>query len=463
MLKIMQSLVSAFRTNPYPTNANGQAPARVPVSSWVPPMASVSGNGDGAIPTSDTDMQDALRRIFTRRDPAQAGSIHLVGLESLRSRLGARWASVSDRVHMLTIRLLSQYLSPQDTWFRHEGDVYVVVFAKLGPLEARLICGKVVEELQNLLLGVADASTIMVRTVVHEIGSDVMFVPANLKQMLDAAAASLGHRTGQDVDNAVDVHLHAAEPVAPLEVRYRPVWDVKQQVISVFIARACRPRRGRAPLWGLDCLADPADAQQVLEMDMMVIRESVETAAELYDNRFRFFLSVPIHFESLAVQSRRRALLAVLQAIPTHMRPFMTYHLYGTPVGVPVSRLGEMISTLRPYGRTTMVVVDPATADMTVLAAAGAKVACVLLPPGMSAERCRADLLRFGAAAAKNRLHSSVEGVDSLALESLCEDANISFLSGDLVGDWSFVPEHAVRRSLSDFCRHMEQGQLVVA
>ncbi len=405
---------------------------------------------------ADGNAAETLRRIFSRRDPAQAGSIHLMGLESLRDRLGGRWAAVASRVHLLTARLLEGYLSPNDTWFRHGGEAYVVVFAQLGPEQARLICAKVVEELQVMLLGEADTATITVSTAVHEMGSDVMLVPASLKQMLDEAARRLadgGAEASATPEGSSGFRSRQVEKAGPPEVRYRPVWDVKRQVVSVYIARTCRLREGRSPLWGYQGLDTPDDPQQILGMDLHLIQEAVGEALELYENRFRFFLSVPVHFESLAVLARRREFVAVLQSIPVHMRSFMTYHLYGVPAGVPTGRLAEMVGTLRPYGRTVMVVVDPSTNDLPTLAAAGARVACVLLPPGASADRYRADLLRFGAVAAKNRLMTSVEGVDTLAMETVCEEAGISFLSGDLIGEWAAVPEHAVHRCLADFRR----------
>lgn len=406
---------------------------------------------------TDENAAVALRRIFSRRDPAQAGSIHLMGLESLRDRLGVRWVPVADRVRLLTERLLGQYLSPHDTWFRHGAEAYVVVFAQLGPDQARLICAKIVEELQVMLLGEADTASITVRTAVHEIGSQTLLVPASLKQMLHDAETSLrqGDAAGNAAfDRSVGFRAGGGEKLGPPQVRYRPVWDMKRQVVSVYIARTCRSRPGRSPLWAYEGLDDPEDPQQILGMDLHLIQEAVAEALELYENRFRFFLSVPIHFESLAVLGRRREMVAALQAIPAHMRAYMAYHLYGAPAGVPTGRLAEMVGTLRPYGRTTMVVVDPTSADLPTLAAAGARMASVLLPPGSSADRCRTDVLRFGAAAAKNRLLTSIEGVDSFAMASLCEDAGINFLSGDLIGDWTDVPEHAARRSLADLRRH---------
>lgn len=455
MFRLIGKMLAALRGNPTPRVKGNVSSHLVAASAGTRPEFKPAAEA-APPPQSDLHAAAALRRIFSRHDPAQAGSIHLMGLESLRARLGTQWNAVADRVHLLTVKLLESYLSPHDTWFRHGEESYVVVFAQLGPGQAQLICAKVVEELQIMLLGNADTATITVRTATHEIGSDIMMVPASLKQMLDNAKTQLADEAAAasaELDQSAGFRFRHVEDAGQIEVRYRPVWDVKQQVLSVFIARSGRMRAGRCPLWGYDGLQDPTDPQQILDMDLHLIREAVNEALELYENRFRFFLSVPIHFESLAILGRRREIVAMLQGIPTHMRNFMAYHLVGVPAGVPTSRLAEMVSTLRPFGRTIMVVVDPASNDLPTLAAAGVKVACVLLPPGCSADRYRVDLLRFGAAAAKNRLLTSVEGVDNMAMETLCEEAGISFLSGDLIGGWAEVPEHAVRRSLADFRR----------
>lgn len=444
MLKMMESLFASRRgaDNHSRTTDDASVPA-------------VPHGGGNPVPLAGDHVVETLRSILTRRDPTPAGSLHLMGLDSIANRLGPRWPAVADRVHMLTIRLLEQYLSPDDTWFRHSDHTYVVVFAHLDRGQAEMVCTALVAELQRLLLGSADTDSITVRAAMQQIGSETLSTPGGLTRMLTETDSALSQ--GLTTNDAPAAQARAdgiGRPKAalpPPQICYRPVWDVKQQVVSVFIARPCRPRPGASPLWAYDCLEQPDDPAAILELDLYVIQEAVSTALELYDNRFRFFLSVPIHFESLAVQTRRRALLTGLQAIPAHMRPLMTFHLYGLPPGIPVGRLAEMVSILRPMGRTTMVVVDPATADLKVVAESGAKVACILLPPGATAQRQRADLLRFGLAAAKYRLHTSVEGIDDLTMETLCEDAQISFLSGTLIGGWMDTPQQAVHRNLEDF------------
>jgi len=413
---------------------------------------------------SSPDLSANLRRIFDRRDPTHAGSIHLLGLESLHTRLGDRWPAVSGRVHQLAEKLLAQHMAEYDAWFQHGPEAYVVVFAHLGPDQAQLICAKIVEQLQVMLLGHADTDSIVVHTAMHQLGSEMVMVPSNLKQMLDSAAAAarieavetpISDSADLTAQRARNLTLRAStpEPTGPLQVRYRPVWDVGKQVLSLYMARCYRSRPGRTPQWGYDCLEDPHDAQQILDLDLWVAHDALETALELYENRFRFFLSLPLHFETLAASPRRTAVATILKQIPPHLLPFATYHLYGVPEGVPSGRLAEFAAFLKPYGRTVMVETTSLAQDLSPVGGTGVRVVNTPLPLGISADRCRAEVGRFVAAAGRQQLLPSVEGVTSVEIEDICEAAGVRFLSGDLIGGWVDVPEHVVRRSRTDFQR----------
>ncbi|MFV3076210.1 hypothetical protein [Niveispirillum fermenti] len=411
-----------------------------------PPHSGKVGKTTG----SSSELGPTLRRIFKNNDPTQAGSIHLVGLESLREKLGNRWGAVADRVHQLTERLLRQQLKPADAWFRYNNESYVVVFASLGPSESRLICAKILEELQRMLLGEADAQSIVVHTAVYEMNSDVMFEPARLCDMLDNFATQAREDVAADQSSTKPwngYRYNSQENWGPLEIKYAPFWDTRTGTVSVFMARPMRSRPERSPVWGYDCLENPEDPAPILEMDIQVMRSAVVSALELHDQRVRFFLSLPVHFESLAVIGRRREFQAALLEIPGHMRPFLTYHIVGAPSGVPVGRLAEMVSLLRPFGRMTMVMLEAGSGDLPAVAAAGAKVACTALPPGTAGDRLRQDMLRFATTAAKLRLRTSVEGVMDSAMGEFCEAAGVSFIGGPLISNWLDRPRQAMRRT----------------
>ncbi|MEA1674179.1 hypothetical protein [Nitrospirillum sp. BR 11163] len=141
--------------------------------------------------TSDAgadDIQDRLGAILEHQARISAGTVQLLGLESLKERLGSRWASVRDRVHQLTERLLNQSLSPGDVVFPYGPDTYLVVFAQMDERAASLLCARVLHDLQRLLLGDADTGTIVVRTAVRQVTGDLVLKQHRLADLLAGAA-----------------------------------------------------------------------------------------------------------------------------------------------------------------------------------------------------------------------------------------------------------------------------------
>jgi hypothetical protein len=399
-----------------------------------------------------TEAAPKLRAIFQAQTQASAGSLHMMGLESLRARLGARWPRVADRVHMLAERLLNQMLAPRDAWFRYGEEGYIVVFAQLGRAQAGLVCAKLVEQLQRLLLGDVDTAAVRVHSAVHEVGGELLFQGSSLQEMLGVAAALAAGSAVPDPAAAEEANpwAHVAPQELPVEVVYRPIWDTRKEVLSIYLARAMRPRRGRLPLWGYDCAADPQDMQQILGLDLEVLRQTMEVYGELYRNQFRCFLSVPVHFETLAGPNRRREYLAALQAIPKELVAFLAFHIVGLPRGVPASRATEIVNFLKQFSRVVIVIVEAGSQDLPTLAAAGVYITTILLPPGASPKRWGPELSRFAQEGLRLRLRVGLEGVDTSLMASYADGAGFHYMAGDFIGPWSEVPENALRFTRAD-------------
>ncbi|MEE3623118.1 hypothetical protein UCD39_03855 [Nitrospirillum sp. BR 11752] len=464
------------------------------------------------------DLQNRLSTILERQARICAGTVQLLGLESLRDRLGARWPAVRDRVHQLTERLLKQSLDPADIVFPYGTDTYLVVFARLDERAASLLCARILQDLQRLLLGDADAATIVVRTAVRQVSGDLVVRPHRLSDMMsdaaDADAASeSGAESGADSGGGSGVDHQgppggrapatlagaggaAGEPgwvpltaqgggsfrqedvtaawaargqLGPLEIVYRPVWDAIHQSVSLYVARGRRVRRGGQAVYGYDTIPQTAagslsaeNLAAILEMDEETMRQAIAVYLDLYDSRFRFYLSLPVHYETLAAMRRRRSYLALAGRIPAHLVPFLSYHLVGLPAGTPTGRLADFVTALRPVGRGVTVEVRLGRQDMGILEAAGVKGVGVTLPgaddplalptaldsPGAErppADRVATDLGLVAAEAQRRRLKLYVEGVHTVEAEALIDRVGADFLAGDLIGGWTMTPRHIAR------------------
>ncbi|MDE1150794.1 MAG: hypothetical protein PW843_29950 [Azospirillaceae bacterium] len=466
----------------------------------------------------ETLFRQRLKAVLGPRKVAQAGCVQFVGLDSLKDRLGPRWPAVRDRVHALADRLLRQMLSPADVYYGYGNETYVVVFANLEANQASLICAKLMQELQRVLLGEPDLSTIVVRTAARETSGDLVLKPERLADLLakmasrarptavpettrEAVPSTAG--TAKKVDGAVtgemsamaapgqdgrgatsqpaapadaDPWAHLRPAMGPLEVVYRPAWDVKGQALGLYVASPRRGRPGRQHVYGYDTLATGggsagpgagtgarapqgtvSELQEILGLDREVMRQAVDAYLELYDNRFRYYLALPVHFETLAGAPRRRAYMELASHIPAHLYPFITYHLLGVPDGVPSSRLAEFVAALRHVGRAVMVRTEIAPHPFATFAAAGVKGVVLSLPPTVSRDRLIQDLYLTAAEARRRNLQVFVDGVDGAALESIAEEAGVNFMAGDLIGGWMDYPEHVTRLSRRDILENGAQ------
>ncbi|MDE1145515.1 MAG: hypothetical protein PW843_02695 [Azospirillaceae bacterium] len=490
------------------------------------------------------DFQERLGAILDHQSKIAAGSVQMLGLESLRDRLGPRWGAVRDRVHQLADRLINQALGPSDVVFPYGPDTYLVVFSQMDERAASLLCARVLQDLQRLLLGDADTASIVVRTAVRQVSGDLVLKPHRLADLLSSAArtgalsmaggattggggvpahwkttADAGPRTGQGPagrlvsdprgdgvgdpqwgalpsqgggrappgyipvppgapkaagafvvtddgplpafsQSDVTAAWAAQAQSGPLEIVYRPVWDATHQALCLYITRGRRLRRGGQATYGYDAIPQinapgPMSAetlQAILDMDEEAVRQAIAAYLELYDNRFRFFLSLPVHYETLAGVQRRRSYVALASRIPAHLIPFLTYHLVGLPDGTPTGRLADFVMALKPFGRNLMVGVDFGRQDLATLATAGVKGVGIILPSLGAHERLALDRLAtelglMAAEARRNRLKLYVEGVDTVELEAMVDRVGADFVAGDLIGGWTETPEHIVRMS----------------
>ena len=427
------------------------------------PASPVSATAKSVRTSLDTEeARSRLRAIVNGQTTFSTGCFHLIGLSAVRQKLASRWAVAELRIQQLVERLLKQHLGPEDVWFRHGSDVYVVVFARMNKLEAQLFCGKIMQELHRLLLGDDDAASVVVETVVLEADGTLKVESHSLPSLLSTALGTFQEADGAAAAGraalaAADASRQRApkhlgwnfEDVEcePIAFRYRPVWDARHEVVSTYHCRPMRRHPSGTVLWGYDVLRDASDPEAIVDLDVEILSHSVSMLHELVANKFRLMVTVPVHFETMAVLGRRRQYLQLLRMVPRPLAGLLAIALKDLPVGIPASRLIEFVNVLKPHCRAVLARADLETADMAAFAAAGVRAVGVGLPhaPG-EAQRHRYELARFCAAAHKLHMLTYLDEADA-GFAATEQGAAFDFLMGDAVGPWTEVPGTAVRRT----------------
>ncbi|MGB8843707.1 MAG: PAS domain S-box protein, partial [Aliidongia sp.] len=113
-------------------------------------------------PTSTAATERPIQATISaalRRDgsPAKiiAGKVQLIGLATVRDKLGDRWPEVSNGVFTLAERIVRSHLSQNDFCHRTADDGFLVCFAELGESEAQDKARTIAEQIRATLTGIA--------------------------------------------------------------------------------------------------------------------------------------------------------------------------------------------------------------------------------------------------------------------------------------------------------------------
>lgn len=413
--------------------------------------------------TNDTSLKERLKEIFDRQTTVSAGSVQLVGLDSLREKIGARWGMVRDKVHIYVQRIMMSLLRKNDVWFLYNDDDYIIVFYELNNQAAQLICGKLIEEVHRSLLGDPDTNEIVVRTVVFDIDGRIAVEIANLGELLSAAGRkasapqalpTLADGDGGSVDQPDTSHVfeerleelrraakgHGAHQKP--QFVYRALWDVEKAVFSTY---RCVPACGAGKfnsMSGYNILPDPADTDAIFSLDCETLTKAIATTIELYDNNFRYFSCIPLHFESVANSKRRNDYIKLLKIIPRDVSQFIEFLIYGLPVGVPLGRLLEIKTLLRGYSRLIIPMLDHEERGLSAYAQAGMQVIGFRLSSVMGEAEAIEYMRNVAGSAHKNALVAYVSGIRSEAMFDAACKCGVRFLSGPFFGPDQEYPQH---------------------
>ncbi len=433
-----------------------------------------------APPLSDSerylDLELRLKQLVAQPQMLAAGRVHMINLDSLRLRLGDAWPQLQGRVHMAADRVIRRHLSERDVQFRSSEGEYIVVFAELDRSAASLVCAKIAEELHRHFLGDPDLSEVTVGTAVSMVDGRLLYQNASVADLLmnveistaraeddaeeeEAAAVRPAPAAAEEAPEPRSFPSFADQSFEQIQMLYRPVWDVQQKVISTYMCVPVRRFPDGSAIEGTAALAPITDPQRLAEISINALADSMEILDELFRNKFRLVVSVPVSFETLAVRKSRQEYVGYCRSLPDYLRPFVAFEFMRFPRGVPNGRMTELVNELRPYCRWTFLQVDLKQTSFAPLAGTGLTGVSALVPSDRNAEaRTMADLNAFAAGAEKAGLRSSFVGIASASLAVAARAAGATFIAGDRIGKAEEIPQNMLRFGWQDlFMRNSDR------
>lgn len=404
---------------------------------------------------SDSGFAEGARRILEGPEPISAGKLHFLELDKVQAHFGDQWPKLASRAEALVRRAIERRLSPQDVYRKTADLNFVVLFANLSSREADLKCTLIAEEITRMLVGEEmGGGMLAVKTAATEVDG-----PETLRRVGASMDIAQAVETEVEVERLrreappPDTHQMEApgDPLEGIQFLYRPIWDVRRSAVANFClvpakrVAGGRWRHGDAEILGLE------DPEVRRRFDLLLLERAMADLEALHRQGRRLAISVPVHFESISVATRRTAYVARWRALPAECRKLGVFEIVGCPDGVPQGRMAEIANHLRLDSRGVLVRVPLATATHRNFSDTGVDaVGTELGSQIMTEERLMAAFRDFVANAERARLPAYIHGLRSFSLTIGAIGAGFAYVDGDPVSSVSEQPADAFRFGLDD-------------
>ncbi|AUG53836.1 hypothetical protein CSC3H3_14790 [Thalassospira marina] len=428
-------------------------------------------------PMSQMDsVKSKLTNIIAKSKLVEAGRIHMVGFDTVKETLGDRWEAVQERVMNFAENRLTAHLGSQDTFFRYDGDQFLIVFANLSHEAAQMLVGKVASEVHQFILGSPDLETISVKTAVEQVDGELLFRELTLAEVLTSAhdAAHLCPNGAKDAakanaarkkpvatkkqgsilieDDGLDASNIVVPQLAPISFIYRPLWNVYNQRITNYHCIPIRRVSAGYIIEGYDVLGTSDEIECIVDLDIATIQAAGKTMAKAIEHNMLFACNLSVHHETLSRAETRRIYLEALDRIPPQIRRFFILEIDGLPVGIPSMRIAEFTSLLHSRIRAITCKVGMEVRNLQPYGNANLFGVTLDLIDNRKPEIDVMKKFDQLAAAANNiNLKTAVTNIRSTSLALAAAAAGITYIGGKGVGDDNKLPGRLRKLTFNDF------------
>lgn len=288
------------------------------------------------------EFANRLRSILVLHGQASRGRIYVLDLGKIRDTLGDAWDRLAVKIYGTCAAVLQHRLSAQELFLRYDETRYLVAFGDLDEARARIKLALTIQEITQHLFGADPANPVI----------DLQTAQVSDQGEISFAAAG-----------AIDSLISSDETASPPEDAegmggvgfiFRPLWFVKKRVISNHLCLPVIPKDRGGFLSGYQLLAGEGTPARLLDLDVRTLRRASEEIHRLDQRGSPALVSVPVHYESLALLARRTQYADACVRLAGRSNRHLVFELIGMPAGIPSSRLLELTQALKPLGRSVM-------------------------------------------------------------------------------------------------------------
>ena len=375
--------------------------------------------------------------------------VHAVNLAAIKLSSGALWEKVSAGVILRLESILKRTLTPADFYAQADDTHFVIATPALEPVDAAITTLHIAYELTVGILGHCDVELLRIERVASCAGgklTTIAFSPEEISRLVDKAQLSdVGgvavHRRATQ-ESSKKKNLPAVERAGlDIEHLFEPLWDSKNEAITTYLcaASSIREKGAETAISFLDLTL-----KERSQVEQSCVMTGIGFLSEFVERGDRFVLGLPVDFETLCAPVGRMEFVRLCRGLPAAYRPYLLFFLMGVPLGVTHSRLSDLASLIKPFGRAAASV---ASGCRNFNAYQGHGFCALVLD---TASACNAqivtrDIVHLAAAASNSRMGSIVLGLADDELVNQACAADIQMLQGPAVAPSVVKPRRMTR------------------
>lgn len=372
---------------------------------------------------------------------ARGGSSCVIGLDAIRRVAAGRWEKMRPSIHQRIETILRQKLGPSDFFIQIDEVSYLVTIPSVEAEEVQVCCLRVAYELHTGLLGPCTIAQLLIHTA--EAKDDDTLV---ISRIVAPQILTLAERAGLDELVATGVPGGERKPAGQrtsrvpgdLVHRFIPIWDARAEAIIAYrcVVGPLEP--------GPEAVTPNARARAALKIALSTLDVSVTALEAGIARGERFLVHVRVPFETLTSPVARMEFVSACRQLSHELRPYLVFELADLPVGVPQSRLNELVTTIRAFGRC--VTAEVALRNPTLAMYQGIGLQAIGL--SLSAPQdslTKTEIERLGVSARRLGLISFLSDIPNIAIAAFARESGVQWLSGPAIAPASAEPGPMVR------------------
>ena len=363
-----------------------------------------------------------------------SGSTNIISLNSIKAAAGVRWEKMREGIASRLEAILRLRLGPSDFFVPIDQSSYLVVMPLATPEEGQICCLRISYELHTSLLGSCGIEQLDIARA-EAVGDDVLelrpFSRVELAELAEKAdlfrAPPGGGGLGSSISDLLEPQTSPtfALPV-DFEIEFLPVWDAEFEVI-----RAYRCIQKHSVLDSI-LMSRQAAASELVQVTLAMLARTSAVLKSHLAHKGRFMVNLPISYAALTSPVARLEFTDACRNLPFNLRPYLLFKIEDMPVGVPHSRLVDLVATIAPYCRAVIAKAPRQEASLDIYRGTGLK-ALGMEVKSATFPQATAAIERLCCLTEQAGWHAFLDDVPNVATLRFALDAGVKWVSGAAV------------------------------